>query len=107
MKIMKNDNVVVIAGNSKGSTGKVLKVYPKLNRVIIEGVNLRKRHTKPNQAAPEGGIIEKEAPINVSNVMLLDPKSNEPTRIGTKIIIDDKTSKKKRVRVSKLTGEML
>lgn len=107
MKIMKNDNVVVIAGNSKGSTGKVLKVYPKLNRVIIEGVNLRKRHTKPNQAVPEGGIIEKEAPINVSNVMLLDPKSNEPTRIGTKIIIDDKTSKKKRVRVSKLTGEML
>lgn len=107
MKIMKNDNVVVIAGNSKGSTGKVLKVYPKLNRVIIEGVNLRKRHTKPNQAAPEGGIIEKEAPVNVSNVMLLDPKSNEPTRIGTKIIIDDKTSKKKRVRVSKLTGEML
>ncbi|MCK5455998.1 MAG: 50S ribosomal protein L24 [Melioribacteraceae bacterium] len=107
MKIMKNDNVVVIAGNSKGSTGKVLKVYPKLDRVIIEGVNLRKRHTKPNQAAPEGGIIEKEAPINVSNVMLLDPKSNEPTRIGTKIIIDDKTSKKKRVRVSKLTGEML
>ena len=107
MKIMKNDNVVVIAGNSKGSTGKVLKVYPKLNRVIIEGVNLRKRHTKPNQAAPEGGIIEKEAPIHVSNVMLLDPKSNEPTKIGTKIIIDDKTSKKKRVRVSKLTGEML
>lgn len=107
MKIMKNDNVVVIAGNSKGSTGKVLKVYPKLNRIIIEGVNLRKRHTKPNQAAPEGGIIEKEAPIHVSNVMLLDPKSNEPTRIGTKIIIDDKTSKKKRVRVSKLTGEML
>ncbi len=107
MKIMKNDNVVVIAGNSKGSTGKVLKVYPKLNRVIIEGVNLRKRHTKPNQAAPEGGIIEKEAPIHVSNVILLDPKSNEPTRIGTKIIIDDKTSKKKRVRVSKLTGEML
>ncbi len=104
---MKNDNVVVIAGNSKGSTGKVLKVYPKLDRVIIEGVNLRKRHTKPNQAVPEGGIIEKEAPINVSNVMLLDPKSNEPTRIGTKIIIDDKTSKKKRVRVSKLTGEML
>lgn len=107
MKIMKNDNVVVIAGNSKGSTGKVLKVYPKLDRVIIEGVNLRKRHTKPNQAVPEGGIVEKEAPINVSNVMLLDPKSNEPTKIGTKIIIDDKTSKKKRVRVSKLTSEML
>ena len=107
MKIKKNDNVIVIAGNSEGNTGKVLKVYPKLNRVIIEGVNLRKRHTKPNQANPQGGIIEKEAPIHVSNVMLLDPKSNEPTKIGKKIIIDDKTGKKKRVRVSKINGEML
>ena len=107
MKIKKNDNVVVIAGNSKGSTGKVLKVFPKENRVIIEGVNLRKRHTKPNQANPQGGIIEKEAPINVSNIMLLDPKSNEPTRIGSKIIIDDKTGKKKSVRVSKISDEML
>lgn len=107
MKIKKNDNVVVIAGNSKGSTGKVLKVFPKENRVIIEGVNLRKRHTKPNQANPQGGIIEKEAPINVSNIMLLDPKSNEPTRIGSKIIIDDKTGKKRSVRVSKISDEML
>lgn len=107
MKIKKNDNVVVIAGNSKGSTGKVLKVFPKQNRVIIEGVNLRKRHTKPNQANPQGGIIEKEAPINVSNIMLLDPKSNEPTRIGSKIIMDDKTGKKKSVRVSKISNEML
>lgn len=107
MKIKKNDSVIVIAGNYKGSTGKVLKVYPKMNRIIIEGVNLRKRHTKPSQANPQGGIIEKEAPIHVSNVMLLDPKSNEPTRIGTKIIIDDKTGKKKRARVSKLSGEML
>ncbi|VAX23678.1 LSU ribosomal protein L24p (L26e) [hydrothermal vent metagenome] len=107
MKIKKNDNVIVIAGNYKGSTGKVLKVYPKMNRIIIEGVNLRKRHTKPSQANPQGGIIEKEAPIHVSNVMLLDPKSNEPTRIGTKIIIDDKTEKTKRARVSKLSGEML
>ncbi len=107
MKIKKNDNVVVIAGNSKGSTGKVLKVFPKQNRVIIESVNLRKRHTKPNQANPQGGIIEKEAPINVSNIMLLDPKSNEPTRIGSKIIIDDKTGKKRSVRVSKISDEML
>jgi len=107
MKIKKNDNVVVIAGNSKGSTGKVLKVFPKLNRVIIEGVNLRKKHTKPNQANPQGGIIEKEAPINVSNVMLLDPKSNEPTRIGSKIILDEKSGKRKTARVSKISGEML
>lgn len=107
MKIKKNDNVVVIAGNSKGSSGKVLKVFPKLNRVIIEGVNLRKRHTKPNQANPQGGIIEKESPIHVSNVMLLDPKSNKPTRIGSKIIIDDKAGKKRTARVSKISGEML
>jgi large subunit ribosomal protein L24 len=107
MKIRKNDNIIVIAGNSKGSTGKVLKVFPKKNRVIVEGVNLRKRHTKPNQDNPNGGILEMEAPIEVSNVMLVDPKTNEPTRIGAKIIIDDKTGKKKIVRVSKRTGEML
>jgi large subunit ribosomal protein L24 len=107
MKIRKNDNVVIIAGNSKGSTGKILKVFPKKNRVIVEGVNIRKRHTKPNQANPQGGIIEKEAPIDASNVMIIDPKTGDATRIGAKIIIDDKTGKKKIVRVSKSSGEML
>ncbi|NMB83116.1 MAG: 50S ribosomal protein L24 [Ignavibacteria bacterium] len=107
MKIKKNDSVIVISGNSKGKTGKVLKVFPVLNKVIIEGVNLRKRHTKPNQKNPQGGIIEKEAPIHVSNVMLLDPKTNEPTKIGSKIIIDDKKGKKKSVRISKVSGEMI
>lgn len=107
MKIKKNDSVIVISGNSKGKTGKVLKVFPVLNKVIIEGVNLHKRHTKPNQKNPQGGIIEKEAPIHVSNVMLLDPKTNEPTKIGSKIIIDDKKRKKKSVRISKASGEMI
>ncbi|MEG8946811.1 50S ribosomal protein L24 [Rosettibacter firmus] len=107
MKIKKNDTVVVIAGNYKGKIGKVLKVFPDKDRVIVEGVNLRKRHTKPNQKNPQGGIIEKEAPIHVSNVMILDPKTNEPSRIGSKIIIDEKTGKKKRVRISKVSGEML
>lgn len=107
MKIKKNDNVIIIAGNSKGITGKVLKVFPKDNRVIVEGVSLRKRHTKPNQANPQGGIIEMEAPINVSNVMLVDPKSGKPIKIGSKVIIDDKTNKKKIVRVNKKSGEML
>ena len=107
MKIRKDDNVIVIAGNNKGKTGKVLKVFPKVNRIIVEGVNIQKRHTKPNQANPQGGIIEKEASVNASNVMVLDPKSNEPTRIGKKIIIDDKTGKKKAARVSKISGEML
>jgi large subunit ribosomal protein L24 len=107
MKIRKNDNVVVVAGNDKGKKGKVLKVFPSVSKVIIEGINLRKRHTKANQKNPQGGIIEKEAPINVSNVMLLDPKSHEPTRIGSQIILDDKTGKKRRARVSRVSGEML
>jgi len=107
MKIKKDDMVVVSTGNYKGKTGKVLKVFPKNNRIIIEGVNIRKRHTKPNQAHPQGGIIEKEAPIDASNVMVLDPKTNEPTRVGAKIIIDEKTGKKKSARVSKISGEML
>jgi len=107
MKIRKNDTVMVIAGNAKDKTGKILKVYPQDNKVIVEGVNMKKRHTKPSQKNPQGGIIEKEAPINVSNVMFVDPKAGKPTRLGSKIIIDDKTSKKKRVRVSTVSGEML
>ncbi len=107
MKIRKNDNVIVIAGNNRGKTGKILKVFPKINRVIVEGVNLRKRHTKPNQKSPQGGIMEKEAPIHVSNIMIIDPKTNEATRIGARIIIDEKTGKKKSARVSKSSNEML
>ena len=107
MKIRKDDMVMVISGNYRDKTGKVLKVYPQTNKVIIEGVNIRKRHTKPNQQYPQGGIIEKEAPIHVSNVMVLDPKTNEPTRIGKKIIIDEKTGKKRGARVSRISGEML
>ena len=107
MRVKKEDTVTIIAGNDKGKTGKILVVYPKKNRVIVEGINMRKRHTKPNQQNQQGGIIEKEAPIHVSNVMLLDPKTNEPTRIGKKIIMDEKTNKNKSVRISKISGEML
>jgi large subunit ribosomal protein L24 len=107
MKIRKNDNVMIIAGNDRGKTGKVLKVFPTDNKVIVEGMNIRKRHTKPSQRTPQGGILEKEAPINVSNVMLLDPKTNEPTRLGSQVILDDKTGKKKRARVSRKSGEMV
>ncbi|MDY0081858.1 MAG: 50S ribosomal protein L24 [Ignavibacteriaceae bacterium] len=107
MKIRKNDNVIVIAGNDKGRTGKVLKVFPKTLRLIVEGINLRKKHTKPTQRSPQGGIQEKEAPIHISNVMILDPKTNEPTRIGSKIILDDKTGKKKIARISRVSGEMI
>ena len=107
MKIKKNDLVMIIAGNDRGKTGKILKVFPKANKVIIEGINMRKRHTKPTQKNPQGGILEKEAPINASNVMMLDPKTNEPTRLGAQIILDEKTGKKKRARVSKASGEMI
>jgi large subunit ribosomal protein L24 len=107
MKIKKNDNVMVISGNSRGKTGKVLKTFPKDERVIVEGINLRKRHTKPSQKHPQGGITEKEAPINVSNIMLIDPNNNLPSRLGSQIILDDKTGKKKHVRVSRTSGEMI
>ena len=107
MKIKKNDMVMIIAGNDRGKTGKILKVFPKSNKVIIEGINMRKRHTKPTQKNPQGGILEKEAPINGSNVMMLDPKTNEPTRLGAQIILDEKTGKKKIARISKASGEMI
>ncbi len=105
MKIHKNDMVMVISGNSRGKTGKVLKVYPEEGRVIVEGVNIIKRHTRPNQRNPQGGIVQRESPINASNVMLLDPKSGEPTRVGAKITVDETTKRKRRMRVSRATGE--
>jgi len=107
MKIKKNDNVIVISGNSRGKTGKVLKVFPKDQRVIVEGINLRKRHTKPTQSNPQGGILEKESPIDASNVMIVDPNNNRPSRLGSQIILDEKTEKKKHVRVSRTSGEMI
>ncbi|MGA7721408.1 MAG: 50S ribosomal protein L24 [Ignavibacteriaceae bacterium] len=107
MKIKKNDNVIVISGNSRGKTGKVLKVFPKDQRVIVEGINLRKRHTKPTQSNPQGGILEKESPIDASNVMIVDPNNNRPSRLGSQIILDEKTGKKKHVRVSRTSGEMI
>ena len=107
MKIRKNDIVVVIAGNARGKKGKVLKVYPDRDRLIVEGVNIMKRHSRPSQKNPQGGIVQREAPIHVSNVMLIDAKTNEITRTGTKIVTDPSTGKKKRLRVSKATGETM
>ena len=105
MKIRKNDNVMVISGNARGKTGKVLKVYPDRQRIIVEGVNIMKRHTRPSQKNPQGGIVQKEATIHVSNVMLIDPKTNEVTRVGTKVVKDATTGRKTRMRVSKSSGE--
>lgn len=109
MQIKTGDTVVVIAGKDKftkdkkgnivQTTGKVLKVYPSTNKVVVEGVNIVKKHEKPTQANQKGGIVEVEAPIDASNVMLLDPKTNKPTRVGIKI--DENGNK---IRVSKKSG---
>src|SRR3989304_3177297 len=104
--VRKNDQVIVISGNSKGKQGKVLKVFPENGRVIIEGVNMRKRHSRPTQKNPQGGIVQKEMPIHASNVMVIDPKSGEPTRVGHAHVRDASSGKKKTMRVSRKTGEM-
>jgi large subunit ribosomal protein L24 len=82
MKIRRDDEVLVTAGKDKGKTGKVLRVDPAKERVYVEGLNIVKRHQRPNQMGQQGGVIEKEGPIHVSNVAILDPKDGKPTRIG-------------------------
>ena len=110
MQVKAGDTVVVIAGANKyttdkkgnltPTTGKVLKVFPKTNKVLVEGVNKVKKHKKPTQANPDGGIVEEEAPIDASNVMLLNPKTNKGVRVGIKVV-EDKNGKTKKIRVAK------
>ncbi len=100
LKIKSGDNVVVLSGASKGATGKVLNVIIEKNRAIVEGVNMIKKHTKPSAENPQGGIVEREAPIHVSNLALVDPKSGKPTRVGYKIEGD------KKVRYAKKSGDI-
>ena len=104
MRIVKGDKVVVISGNNKGQTGEVLKVMTKSNRVIIKGLNMVKRHARPTQKNPQGGIVEKEAGINLSNVMLWDEKAGKGTRVRNNRLDDEKGSK---VRVSVASGEVI
>lgn len=87
-KIIKSDTVIVLSGNDRGKTGKVLKVFPNEDRVVVEGVNLIKKHTRPTQQLPQGGIVEKEGTIQVSNLKVVCPKCNRPTRIGVRILED-------------------
>ena len=98
--VKKGDTVVVISGNSRGSEGKVLEVVREKDRAIVEGVNMVSKHTKPNAKAPQGGIIKKEAPVHISNLMLIDPTTGKPTRVGKKL-----NEKDKLVRYSKKSGE--
>jgi large subunit ribosomal protein L24 len=85
MKLKKNDNVIVVSGKDKGKTGKISKAFPAENKVIIEGVNVKKRHLKGRGQSQKGQIIDKTMPIDVSNVMLVDPKTKKPTRVGKRM----------------------
>ncbi|HYG01513.1 MAG TPA: 50S ribosomal protein L24 [Chryseosolibacter sp.] len=102
LHIRKGDTVQVIAGDDKGKTGKVLEVILDKNRAIVEGVNISTKHSKPSAGKPEGGIKKIEAPVHVSNLMLVDPASGKPTRIGRKL-----NDKSKLQRYSKKTGEFI
>jgi large subunit ribosomal protein L24 len=101
-KVKKGDMVRILAGENKGEQGRVIRMIPKMNRVVVEGVNLIKKHQKPSAANPQGGITEMEAPIHISNVAVIDPSTNEPTRVGRKM--DDNGNL---VRYAKKSGEVL
>lgn len=101
MFVKKNDKVKVIAGKDKGKEGVVERVIPAANRVVVKGVNMVKKHQKPSNANPNGGIVDVEAPIHASNVMVIDPSTNEATRVGYKVVDG------KKVRVAKKSGETL
>ncbi len=101
MHVKKGDIVVVTSGKDKGKKGKVLRSLPDQNKVVLEGINKMKKHQKPSRAIPQGGILQIEAPINVSNVMYLCKKCNKPTRLGTKVLDNNE-----KVRVCKRCGEI-
>ena len=101
-KIKKGDKVVVLTGRDKGKSGEVRAVSPAEGRAIVEGVNLVKRHTKPSQQNPEGGILTKEAPIQLSNLAVADPKDGKPTRVGFKVLEDGR-----KVRFAKRSGDLI
>lgn len=100
-KFRKGDDVIVIAGRDKGKKGNILKVFPKEARLLVQGVNMVKRHTRPSQMNP-GGIVDKEAPIHVSNIAHMDPVGGKPVRVGFKILEDNR-----KVRVARRSGEMI
>ena len=101
MLIKKGDKVIVITGADKGKTGIVQRAYPKLEKVVVEGINVKKKHRKPTQQNPEGTILDVYAPIHVSNVSLIDPKTKKATRVGIKEV------KGKKVRYAKKSGEVI
>jgi len=100
--VRKGDTVMVVAGKERGKRGRVLRVIPEKNRVVVERVNLIKKHQRPTQRIRQGGIIEREGPIHLSNVMLLDPTSGKPTRVGMRALSDGK-----KARVARKSGEII
>jgi large subunit ribosomal protein L24 len=107
MYIRKDDQVLVISGNHSGKKGRVLKIYPAKSRLIVEGVNLIKRHMRPTQRNPQGGIVEKEGTIHASNVMLVCPKCNTPSRVNFQIRSAEGKASRQRTRICKNCGEMI
>jgi large subunit ribosomal protein L24 len=101
-RLRKNDTVQVITGEFKGKTGKIIKVFPEKQRALVEGLNIVKRHTKPNQKNQQGGIVQKEAPMQISNLMLVCPKTGKPTKTGVSFLEGGK-----RVRFSKKAKETI
>ena len=102
LHIKSGDTVQVIAGESKGETGKVLRVYPDKNRAVVEGVNVVTKHQKPSASNPQGGLLKEEAPIHISNLMVVDPKSGEATRVGRRVNAEGKIE-----RFAKKSGEVI
>jgi large subunit ribosomal protein L24 len=100
--VRKGDTVVVVAGKERGKRGKVLRVFPDEGRVVVERINMIKKHQRPTQKLRQGGIIEREGSIHLSNVMLVDPRNDKPTRLGVRILSDGK-----KVRLAKKSGEMI
>jgi large subunit ribosomal protein L24 len=100
LHIKKGDTVIVLTGESKGRQGRILEVIRDKNKAIVEGINLVSKHTKPNAKSPQGGILKKEAPVHISNLMLIDPKSGEKTKVGRRL-----DENKKLVRYAKKSGE--
>ncbi|MFQ5636954.1 MAG: 50S ribosomal protein L24 [bacterium] len=107
MHVRRDEQVLVISGEYKGKRGRILKVFPQKNRIIVEGVNFISRHMRPTQNMPQGGIVKKEAAIHISNVMVVCPKCDTPTRSGTKIIGDEGKASRRKAKVCKNCGEMI
>ncbi len=101
MKIKKGDTVIIISGKDKGRTGKVLRAFPSASKVLIDGINVKKRHQRPTRQNQHGQIVDKSLPVHISNVAFIDPKTNKPTRVGYKVEGD------KKVRVARKSGSVI